>query len=182
MYWLISFAFTLKKKKPHSFLITKKKAQGTPQSLLPWQSESIFLYACVLSYLRYVQHFVTLWAIALCSWDLGQKHWSGLPCPLSWDLHDPGVKRVSLISTALAGRFCTTGTTWEAAQVYSPCLIRNLVSQAFLPSSSLRIFVSHPWDPRTLPCPPSWELLEAEHCWPLTTSAPVQRVLAVHPA
>jgi len=37
-----------------------------------------------------------------------------LPCPSPGDLPDPGIKPVSLISPALAGRFFTTNTTWEA--------------------------------------------------------------------
>ena len=35
-------------------------------------------------------------------------------CPPLGDLHDPGIKPESLRSLALAGRFFTTGTTWEA--------------------------------------------------------------------
>ena len=34
--------------------------------------------------------------------------------PSSKDLPDPGVKPVSLMSPALAGRFFTTSVTWEA--------------------------------------------------------------------
>ena len=35
-------------------------------------------------------------------------------CPPPGDLPDPGIKPESLMSLALAGRFFTTGTTWEA--------------------------------------------------------------------
>ena len=42
-----------------------------------------------------------------------QEYWSGLPCPPG-DLPNPGVEPASLMSSALAGRFFTTGTTWEA--------------------------------------------------------------------
>ena len=38
----------------------------------------------------------------------------GLPCPAPGDLPDPGIEPVSLMSPALAGRFFTTSTTWEA--------------------------------------------------------------------
>ena len=42
-----------------------------------------------------------------------QEYWSGLPCPPPRDLTDPGIKPVSLMSPALAGRFFTTSATWE---------------------------------------------------------------------
>jgi len=38
----------------------------------------------------------------------------GLPCSPPGDLPDPGIKLTSLMSPALAGRFSTTNTTWEA--------------------------------------------------------------------
>ena len=43
-----------------------------------------------------------------------QEYWSGLPFPTPGDLPDPGIKTASLSSPALAGRFFTTRTTWEA--------------------------------------------------------------------
>ena len=43
-----------------------------------------------------------------------QAYWSGLPClPLGYVPH-PGTEPVSVTSLALAGRFFTTSTTWEA--------------------------------------------------------------------
>ena len=39
---------------------------------------------------------------------------SGLPCPPSGDLPDQGTEPMSLMSSALAGRFFTTSATWEA--------------------------------------------------------------------
>ena len=55
----------------------------------------------MLSRFSHVRLFVTLWPIA-CQAPLSmgffkQEYWSGLPCPL-WDLPDPGIKLVSLIS------------------------------------------------------------------------------------
>ena len=38
-----------------------------------------------------------------------QEYWSELPCPSTGNLPDPGIKPVSLMSPALAGRFFTTG-------------------------------------------------------------------------
>ena len=50
-----------------------------------------------------------------------QEYWSGLPCPPSRDLPDPGIKAKSLtMSPALADVFFTTSAPWEA-----PCLISN---------------------------------------------------------
>ena len=43
-----------------------------------------------------------------------QEYWSGLPCPPSGNLPDPGIKLMSLMSPALADWFFTTSTTWEA--------------------------------------------------------------------
>ena len=43
-----------------------------------------------------------------------QEYWSGLPFPSSGDLPDLGIEPASLVSPALAGRFFTTSTTWEA--------------------------------------------------------------------
>ena len=43
-----------------------------------------------------------------------QEYWSGLPCPPPGDLPNPGTEPVTLMSPALAGRFFTTSTTWEA--------------------------------------------------------------------
>ena len=37
-----------------------------------------------------------------------QEYWSGLPFPSSGDLPDPGIKLMSPVAPALAGRFFTT--------------------------------------------------------------------------
>ena len=44
-----------------------------------------------------------------------QEYCSGLPCPSSRDLLNPGTKPVS---PALAGGFFTTSAAWEARDVY----------------------------------------------------------------
>ena len=41
-----------------------------------------------------------------------------MPCPSPGNLPGPGIEPRSLISPALAGRFFTTGTTWEAHLFY----------------------------------------------------------------
>ena len=48
-----------------------------------------------------------------------QEYWSELPFPSSRDLSNPGIKPVSLVSPALAGRWFTTRATWEALSLLS---------------------------------------------------------------
>ena len=68
--------------------------------------------------LTHVQLFVTLWTVACqAPMSMGfstQDYWSGLPCLPSGDLPDSGMESVSRRFPALAGRFFTTSTTWEA--------------------------------------------------------------------
>jgi len=47
-----------------------------------------------------------------------QECYSGLPFPSPGYLSDLGNEPMSFMSPALAGRFFTTGTTWEA-KIYS---------------------------------------------------------------
>ena len=73
---------------------------------------------CVLSRFSHVQLFATPWTVA-CQALLSmgfprQEYWSGLPFLSPGDLPNPGVEPASLMSPALAGRFFTTGATWEA--------------------------------------------------------------------
>ena len=66
----------------------------------------------------HVQLFATPWTVAQQSpLSVGfprQEYWKGLPCPPPGDLPNPGIKPASLMSPALASRFFTTSTTWEA--------------------------------------------------------------------
>jgi len=43
-----------------------------------------------------------------------QEYWSRLPCPPPGDHPDLEIKPMALVFPALAGRFFTTSTTWEA--------------------------------------------------------------------
>ena len=43
-----------------------------------------------------------------------QEYWGELLFPSSEDFPDPGIKPTSLMSPALAGKFFTSGATWEA--------------------------------------------------------------------
>ena len=54
---------------------------------------------------------------------LQARIWSGLSCPPPWDLPDPRIKAVSLMSPALTGGFFTTSATWE---VLSPDIMWSL--------------------------------------------------------
>ena len=57
--------------------------------------------------------FVTLWSeghqASLSMRYSRQEYWSGLPCPPSGHLSDPGIKLMFLLSPAVAGRFFTAG-------------------------------------------------------------------------
>ena len=81
---------------------------------------------CVSSCFSHVQFFASLWTVAhqaLLSMGFSrQEYWSGLPCPPSGALPDPGIEPASLMSPALAGRFFTTSNIWEA-QVWSRPLL-----------------------------------------------------------
>ena len=72
----------------------------------------------VLSHFSHVQLFATPWTVAhQAPPSMGfsrQEYWSGLPCPPSGDLPDPGIKPAFFTSPALAGGFFTTSATWEA--------------------------------------------------------------------
>ena len=60
---------------------------------------------------------------SFCPWDFPG---SGLPCLLSGDLPDPGLKPMSFVSPALAGRFFTTALSGKppmnTGTYYSPSL------------------------------------------------------------
>ena len=49
-----------------------------------------------------------------------QEYWSGLPCPPSGDLPDPGIEPVSLRSPALAVSFFTQGVSHVVLVVKNP--------------------------------------------------------------
>ena len=81
--------------------------------------------ACVLSYFGRVQLFETPWSVAhkapLSMAFSREEYWNGLPCPPPGDLPDPGIEPTSLMSPALASRFFTTSTTWEAPLTPAVC-------------------------------------------------------------
>ena len=70
---------------------------------------------CILSR---VWVFATSWTVAHqdpLSMELSrQEYWSGLPFPMPEDLPDTGLEPASPVSPALAGKFFTHSSTWDA--------------------------------------------------------------------
>ena len=67
------------------------------------------MHVCMLSVFNHVLLFATPRTVA-CQTPLSmafsrQEFWSGLLCPPSGDLPDPGIEPTSLMSPPLAGRF-----------------------------------------------------------------------------
>ena len=81
------------------------------------QMDLYLMCVCVLSHFSVSDSFVTLWSIGhQASLSMGfskQEYWSGsgLPCLPPGELHNPGIKPMSLMSPALAGGFSTTSTS-----------------------------------------------------------------------
>ena len=73
-----------------------------------------------------VRLFVTLWTVArqapLFIGISRQEYWSGFACPPPGDLPDPGIKRASLRSPALAG--------WETHNTSNPMYIQIVLTYA----------------------------------------------------
>ena len=80
----------------------------------------------VIFVLSHVWLFADPWTVAcqalLSMGFSSQEYRSGLPFSFSGYLPDPGIKPVSLVSLALAGRFFTTSTTWEALDYWREAL------------------------------------------------------------
>ena len=84
--------------------------------------------------LSHVQAFVAPWTVA-CQVPLSiefsrQAYWSGLPFPTPGDLSGPEIKPTSLASPALASKFFTTSTTWEAQDSVLKCRDITLPTKA----------------------------------------------------
>ena len=90
-------------------MITTVLLTGTQVPNLP-----VFIL-CVFSH---VQLFVAPWTVAhqasLPMEFFRQEYWGAVPFPFPGDLPNPGIEPASLMSPALAGRFFTISTTWEA--------------------------------------------------------------------
>ena len=81
------------------------------------------VHACMLSHFSCVRLFETLWTVASqAPLSIGfsrQEYWSRLPCPPPADLPDPRIEPTPLGSPAMAGRFFTTSSIWEALELYT---------------------------------------------------------------
>ena len=89
--------------------------------------------ACRLSRFNRVWLFATLWTVAhqapLSMGFSRQEYSSGVSCPSPGDLPDPGLQPTSVMAPALASKFFTTSTTWEAHSVHKA---RRVMSLALL--------------------------------------------------
>ena len=84
---------------------------------------TLFKCVCVLSHFSRVQLCVTLWTV-FCQAPLSmefsrQEYCSGLPCPPPGDVPHPAIEPASPAFPALASRFFTTSTVWEAHTIYT---------------------------------------------------------------
>ena len=100
----------------------------------------VCVWACRLSHIWF---FVTPWMVAhqapLSMEFSRQEYWSGFPFPPSRDLPDPQFKPVSLVSSALAGRFFTSVPLGSPCHIIVTCYLRDLVyvsSPPWIPASS----------------------------------------------
>ena len=84
----------------------------------------------VLSHFSHVWLCVTPWTAAhqapLSMGFSRQEYWSGLPCPPPGDFPHPGIKPMSLINPALAGRFFATHDTWESLCISSHHSLKDM--------------------------------------------------------
>ena len=88
-----------------------------------WLSEwttPTYIYACVCA--KSLHSCPALFGPVDCSPPgssvQGQEYWSGLPCPPPGDLPDPGIKPVSLMSSALAGGFLVVAPPGKLTYIY----------------------------------------------------------------
>ena len=76
-----------------------------------------------------VRFFATPWTVALqAPLSMGfsrREYWAGLPFPFPGDLPHPGIELTCLKSPALAGRFFTTGTTWDLGLIWCKRLLNT---------------------------------------------------------
>ena len=91
--------------------VTKSRTWLSDWTELNWRDVKDIVL-CVLSHFSHVQFFVTLWTVAhqvpLSVGFSRQEYRSGLLCPPSGNLPNPGIEPTSLTSPALTSRFLTT--------------------------------------------------------------------------
>ena len=103
-----------------SVLVSSGCCNKVPQTVLTTGMHCLLVLeavccAVLCCHFIHVWLFVTPWTLAhqapLSMGFSRQEYWNGLPCSPPGDLPDPGIKPAS---SALAGRFFTTNTPWEA--------------------------------------------------------------------
>ena len=97
-----------------------ESSEELAQSLVWLRLKKEALEDVCMQSLSHVQLYATLWTVAyqasLSMEFYKQEYWSDLPFPPPGDLPFPELEPASLMSPALAGRFFTTSTTWEAPE------------------------------------------------------------------
>ena len=96
------------------------------------------MHVCVLSRLSETLQAVACQAPLFIGFSR-QEYWSGLACPPSGDIPDPGIKPASLMSPALAGEFFTTGSTWKVLSQFLSWEIFGENNMAFIVKSILKM-------------------------------------------
>ena len=80
----------------------------------------LYKYCHAAKLLSSVWLFATPWTAArqapLSMGFSRQEYWNGLLCPSRASIPDSGIRPISLVSPALAGRFFTTSTAWESSK------------------------------------------------------------------
>ena len=112
------------------FFLSERVDWGSPESFFfvdnNWTTvKGCFKYVCDVCACYRFSHgwlFEIPWTVA-CQPPLSmgfsrQEYWSRFPFPSPGDLSDPGTEPTFFTSPALAGRFFTTSTTWEAPCVW----------------------------------------------------------------
>ena len=95
-----------------SFLVLKLRCLTCSFISAPsFPNSSLNVSACVLSCVRLFATPGTHQAPLSIGFSR-QEYWNGLPFPSPGDIPETGIELVSLMSSALAGGFCTTNATW----------------------------------------------------------------------
>ena len=93
---------------------------------------------------------VTLWTatrqVPMSTGFSRQDYWSGLPCSSPGNLPDPGIEPMSLTSSALAGGFFTSRTTWEAKIGFNEMKSLSHVQLFAIPWITMLTMLLHPWN------------------------------------
>ena len=116
--------------KDHLYKILLHRPKRIPQLFIPCNCS-----CAMLSHFSHDQLFAILWTVArqapLSMGFSRQEYWSGLSCPSPGDLPHPGMEPASLKSPALADRYSTNSTTWEAPPLLLNIAILTLPSLIF---------------------------------------------------